>query len=513
MYKYSSKTKKQTNKVKIQRSKRASFDEVIFEYRDDELEEEALLLEDTFYSHLYLDETTGALYFNLGQTQPDLYLTAQGQQQFLYSKIAKLVNFYYYERNIFSKVFRIDALVNNITESAWINVIFKRADPIQTALKSSANSRDPLLAPIETRNKFVLNSNNLLDLFHNGDEFFVEINIDENSPTWLALDDYDLAENEGQLMNIRKYFESKIDSRKTLIQRHMLNELRYYMPANEENSYFQIDDSVNGVLLTKPAIQFDYEVARSYFTRIMIVQYLSAEKFDLNPQNSLTETNQSSQKFVYWLDVHVNVANVVDEPFVCAQPVYYISVDENEVKSKKLLTLTVLDYDKNSEAGEFVAQILTGNAQGLFDMEGLSLYTGSSSRKLDRETRAQHELDVKITHVTANATLQASRRFATCKIVVNVNDVNDNRPVLNAVELVIYNKLDTRLIVDLNVPVANAIAIDPDQISQLTYSILSVRILNAHNKQKRRQRQQRVKASRSNVDYPLEEDQETGNAK
>ena len=61
---------------------------------------------------------------------------------------------------------------------------------------------------------------------------------------------------------------------------------------------------------------------------------------------------------------------------------------------------------------------------------------------------------------------------------MKVNDINDNRPILNAVDLVIYNKLDTRLVVDMNVPIANAIAIDPDQISKLTYSMLSVRIMN-----------------------------------
>ena len=70
-------------------------------------------------------------------------------------------------------------------------------------------------------------------------------------------------------------------------------------------------------------------------------------------------------------------------------------------------------------------------------MSGLALYTGSSVRKLDRETRAQHELEIRVSekfpmqtqnmtsHLNTNS--NNNNRFASSKIVVNVNDVNDNR--------------------------------------------------------------------------------------
>ena len=66
-----------------------------------------------------------------------------------------------------------------------------------------------------------------------------------------------------------------------------------------------------------------------------------------------------------------------------------------------------------------------------------------------------------------------------------------SRPILNGVELVIYNKLDAKLIVDMNMPLANAIAIDPDPIATLTYSITSVRILNRTTKSSTHQQMMR----------------------
>jgi hypothetical protein len=388
---------------------------------------EKSLLHDTFYSHLYLDEHTGSLYFNV-----------HNNELYMYAKVvAKLVDYYYNERRIHSKLIKVDALIRplNRTESIYINLIFRKKP--NNFKPSSTLSLTPPPPPILMQQRqFLLNTNNLLDLFERGDEFVVEINIEENSPTWLSLgDDYDVTVNEGQLINVRKYFESKLNRRKSLSQQSLLDKLKYY---NDDDDYFYIEDNVNGILLTKSSIQFDYEVERSYFTRVMIVQE--------------SEEDEEDESFVYWLDVRINVVNIVDEPFVCSQPVYYVSVDENEIKNKELFKLNIIDYDMSmndvtSKVKIFEAQIVTGNAQGLFDMSGLSLYTSNSARKLDRETRAQHELEIRVIEksndnldvvettaavvssksVNGHEAATASRRYATCKIVVNVNDVNDNR--------------------------------------------------------------------------------------
>ena len=237
---FKNKSKKPKSKKLHKVSKRSSrLDEYVFGlniHKRDVDFEEIELLDESFYSQLYLDEHTGALYFNLGESS-DLKLNIQGQQQYLYAKIAKLINFYYFERNILSKLVRVDAVLidgaKNSTETIWANLIFKQPG-VLSLFKSSPKSKQTELAEIEAslaqKNSFVVNSNNLLNLFQYGDEFLVSINIEENSPTWMALDDleHDQSSNEGQLINIKKYFESKMDHRRNLIYRNILNELRYY---------------------------------------------------------------------------------------------------------------------------------------------------------------------------------------------------------------------------------------------------------------------------------------------
>lgn len=392
-------------------------------------QEEAELLQDSLYSQLYLDEWTGALYFNLGQQKQQQqnqsgdefdHLTPLAKERFLYAKVARLVQFYYYERGIASKLVRVEATIDdqendaNFTDTLFLNLIFKKEPHLalrreqEKQLQNSSSSSFSSVNEDENE-EFRLNSDNLLDLLTNGDELVAHLNVAENAATWLPDD------NE-ELMHVRKYLESRVDPRKAVLARSILEQVRFY--ADQDNGeYFRMDDHVNGILLTAPAIQFDYEVAREYHARVKIVQH----------------------KFVYWLDVHVHVVNVVDEPFVCSQPVYTVHVDEGGESRKQLLTLDIVDFDSGVAASlesRFVAHIVSGNAQGLFDMSELSLYAGGSARKLDRETRAQHELVVKIieTPLTksnlslakSNGTIQKTR-FATCKIVVNVDDINDNR--------------------------------------------------------------------------------------
>ena len=40
----------------------------------------------------------------------------------------------------------------------------------------------------------------------------------------------------------------------------------------------------------------------------------------------------------YWFDVHVLVANVVDEPFVCSEPVYYVSETRTRPRTRSSFT-------------------------------------------------------------------------------------------------------------------------------------------------------------------------------
>jgi len=502
------------SKKKI-RSTLNNMDEYIFNLSSDEDqttttldESEKKLLIETFYSQLYLDETTGVLYLNLNDLTENIesgeyHLNNNNNnihnvnQQYLYSKLAKLINYYLYEKNVPSKRIRVDAMITseksqNVTSSIWIDLIFKKHASFIS--KSDTNRLDiDSTSMLKYENKFQINSNNLLNLFNNGDEFMLALNIEENN-------------NHSDFLNLRKYFESKLDLKRNFINLKLIKQLEYFLVDLHDpylsNELFSIEDKKSGILVTKPSIQFDYEMQRTYFAKIMIVQHLTSDEIDLNDLNE--NDNKQVNKFVYWLDLNINIVNVIDEPLVCEEPIYFIDIDESEVKNKKLFTLKLKDYDLNSNTNKsYKSQIIAGNPQGLFSMNDLSLYTGSSLRKLDRETRIQHELDIKISEIN-------STRYATCKIVVNLNDINDNRPIVNDIELIIYNKLDEKLINELNVPIANAIAIDPDQISKLTYSIVSVRYLsNVVNKNKRNKQQQQQQIDHQLTEHSNSEENST----
>jgi len=494
------KTAIKKKKQPIKRNSANSMEEYIFslgssheEDQNSADEKEKKLLIETFYSQLYLDENTGALYFNLNEnnfyehnedsSENTFMHQTTGHsinQPYMYSKLAKLINYYLYEKNLHKKRVRVDAWLNsedlssakNLTVSVWIDILFRKPHEQQSEPKHNAFSLSSLL---NHENKFQINSNNLLNLFNNGDEFTLTINIEENN-------------NHSDFLNLRKYFESKLDMKRNFINLKLIKQLEYYLvdlsdrQPHLSNEIFSIDESKSGILVTKPSIQFDYEVKRSYMAKIMIVQNLNEDEIDINNENNFLSQSTNS-KFIYWLDLNINIINLIDEPLVCEQPIYYLTIDENEIKNKKLLTIKLKDYDSDESKNKvYKAQIVSGNTHGLFSMNELSLFTGSSSRKLDRETRAYHELDIQITETNEAFN---STRYASCRVVVNLNDINDNRPIINDIELVIYNNLDSFLINDMKIPIANAIAIDPDQISRLTYTISSVRYLTSNLKHKR----------------------------
>ena len=103
----------------------------------------------------------------------------------------------------------------------------------------------------------------------------------------------------------------------------------------------------------------------------------------------------------------------------------------------------VVEDDDGGGGGEkrFSAEIVSGNEQGLFSVNGLALFTagGTARRRLDRETLDHHELVVRVRDLN-----WPRREPATCMISVKLSDLNDNRPIVNDIELVIYDKLDTR---------------------------------------------------------------------
>lgn len=169
------------------------------------------------------------------------------------------------------------------------------------------------------------------------------------------------------------------------------------------------------------------------------------------------------------MDIHVSVRNQIDEPFVCSQPVYSVRVDENEPKGRAIFTIDVIDFESSLDDDRYSIQIVSGNSHSLFSSSGLTIHT--TGRKLDREMREQHTLELKVID-RGNSSTSGSQRFATCRLDVIVNDLNDHRPIVNDIELSMYDRLER-----LDIPVANAIAIDQDSVAELSYSLISVRDL------------------------------------
>ena len=193
------------------------------------------------------------------------------------------------------------------------------------------------------------------------------------------------------------------------------------------NQLFSIEDTENGLLRLRDPVQFDYEMGSSYLVKVLVVQF-----------------SGGVQSFSYWLDVGVRVDNVVDEAFVCEQPVYRVETAENQANSRRLLTIGVVDFEVSRAGGlvgeaeaRFKAEIVGGDPDGLFEMKGLALFTGATRRRLNKELLDHYELTVRVVDLRAN-------RIASCLVVVNVTDLNDNRPIVNDIELVVYDKLDTR---------------------------------------------------------------------
>ena len=429
-------------------------------------DQEENLINENFLQLIQIDKITGAIYFNLNQLNSIR----------LYTRLSKLIDYFFYRQKQHYKIIKINLIVKNVYHQISIEQKIK--------LIFYSNENPVWIAPVSVdsagnTNRFSVNSNNLLNLFRNGDELVLALDIEENAATWPAYLEYHRSDHEGFVINLRDYFKSRLntDSKTSIINWKILNNTRFYM---KNDALFQISDNYNGLVQSKHSIQFDYEIEQSYATKVMLVQYTdSIESPQSNKDKNDLVFKSTPSHFVYYLDMIIRIVNVIDEPFISSRPVYYIWADENETKNKLLLNIDLIDYESGNLSllsNRFNAEIYSGNAQGLFYMSALGLYTSASSRKLNREAQSRHELFVKIVESSDRTGLNSTPRFALCRIVVNVEDINDHRPIVNDVELDMYDQLDENLI--RKIPIANAIAIDQDFISELKYSIVSVKILH-----------------------------------
>lgn len=176
---------------------------------------EQKLLHDNLLRFLNVDESTGALYLNISE-QSGL---------FLYSKWSKLRKFYLYERNLTAKLVRIDVQSDHhVKYPLYIELVFEKP------IVDQRNALD-FDSSFNHRNRFLINSNNLLNVFRHGDEFLLALSVDENSFTSSAAD---------PIVNLMDYLRTSVmRNRKSALQFETIKDSLSFYLMNQDDSYFR----------------------------------------------------------------------------------------------------------------------------------------------------------------------------------------------------------------------------------------------------------------------------------
>ncbi|XP_078086838.1 protocadherin Fat 1-like [Mustelus asterias] len=163
-------------------------------------------------------------------------------------------------------------------------------------------------------------------------------------------------------------------------------------------------------------------------------------------------------------EVFIKVLDVNDNPPQTTAPVYYTSIMENSRKDRSVLRIDADDPDSISQ-GQLTFRITSENPRGFFAIDPMTGLITTTVRKLDREKRDEHNLEVT---VSDNG---VPPRRSTAKVVVEILDENDNAPKFPEV---LYNvRLLERNSSTEPEPIYKVIASDQDigPNADVTYSI------------------------------------------
>jgi hypothetical protein len=131
--------------------------------------------------------------------------------------------------------------------------------------------------------------------------------------------------------------------------------------------------------------------------------------------------------------VYVEVLNVNDNVPLTLAPVYFASVAENARPFTRVVAIQAEDADAEEEGSRLTYEIIAGDPQSLFHCDPNTGIVSTTRRALDRETQAEHVLEVLVSDNGKPEGLNSTTR-----IVVTVDDENDNAPEF----LERYYKLD-----------------------------------------------------------------------
>ncbi|XP_049837416.1 fat-like cadherin-related tumor suppressor homolog isoform X3 [Schistocerca gregaria] len=121
------------------------------------------------------------------------------------------------------------------------------------------------------------------------------------------------------------------------------------------------------------------------------------------------------------LEVLVEVLNQNDNTPMTTEPVYYPQMAEGSPPGTPVLRITASDHDRDPSQ-KLSFRISAGNPDNLFVIDSDTGVIKTTSRRLDRETMAEHILEVT---VSDNGTPPLS---STTQVVVIVTDINDHAP-------------------------------------------------------------------------------------
>lgn len=121
------------------------------------------------------------------------------------------------------------------------------------------------------------------------------------------------------------------------------------------------------------------------------------------------------------MEIFIEVLNVNDNVPLTLFPAYFPSIMENSKPSTPIVTLEAFDGDSDMHQ-QLVYEIISGDPQSLFSVNPTTGQIVTTQRKLDRETQAEHILDVRVSD-SGQPSLNS-----TTQVIVTVIDQNDNAP-------------------------------------------------------------------------------------
>ena len=221
-------------------------------------------------SSLHVDAQTGALFYS-PPLHPHLH------PHVFYSKLARLIRFYHFENGMAGKLVRLDALVScgqqqlqrNVT--IWLNVKFAGGEKKAMLPQQQQPQQQQL----------TITTDNVLGVMRAGDEFSLTVHVAENALTWVETG------AEGFVADVRAHLVAslRLADNPALMDLLLLggDQLVYQVVSqdddddDDDSAYFRM--STNGLLLTQPFVQFDYEsdaggggVRSFYHARVRFVQ-------------------------------------------------------------------------------------------------------------------------------------------------------------------------------------------------------------------------------------------------